>query len=482
MAICFDNTYAQMPDRFFERVKPASAPEARLLRVNGALAGELGIDAAWLDSPAGTAVLAGNVLPEGADPIAQAYAGHQFGGWVPQLGDGRAILLGEVLDQTGRRRDIQLKGAGRTPWSRGGDGKSPLGPVLREYVVSEAMAALGVPTTRALAALATGEKVLREDERPGGVLVRVAASHIRVGTFQYFSARDDPEALRLLGEYVIVRHYPELIGVADPWMPLLEAVVKRQAKLVAGWMQLGFIHGVMNTDNMTVSGETIDFGPCAFLDTFSFGKVFSSIDRGGRYAWDQQPAIAHWNLARLAECLLPLVSGGDEEKLEGANCALSHFEEHFQEAYYRGFANKFGLRQVGGQTGLWIRTSLALLEKAQVDFTRFFTALGQAAGGEETPLRGEFSNQGDLDGWLAEWRALTDNDPDLVRMSESNPRRIPRNHRIEEAIAAAESGDLAPFHRLVDGLASPFEEDPDFVDLERSPQPNECVNRTFCGT
>ena len=482
MAICFDNTYAQMPDRFFERVQPARVPKARLLRLNGALAGELGIDAAWLGSPAGTAVLAGNVLPKGADPIAQAYAGHQFGGWVPKLGDGRAILLGEVLDLEGRRRDIQLKGAGRTPWSRGGDGKSPLGPVLREFVVSEAMEALGVPTTRALAALATGEQVNREDERPGGILVRVAASHVRVGTFQYFFAQDDPEALRLLGEYVIARHYPELIGVAEPWMALLEAVVKRQAELVAGWMQLGFIHGVMNTDNMTVSGETIDFGPCAFLDTFSFGKVFSSIDRGGRYAWDQQPAIAHWNLARLAECLLPLVSGGDEEKIEMANRALSHFEDHFQEAYYRGFANKFGLRQVGNQTGLWVRTSLSLLEKAQVDFTRFFTALGQAAGGDETPLRAEFNNQEDLDEWLAEWRTLTNNNPDLARMSRSNPRRIPRNHRIEEAIAAAESGDLAPFHRLVDGLANPFEEDPDFVELERSPQPSECVTRTFCGT
>lgn len=482
MAICFDNTYSRLPDRFFERVRPASVPAARLLRVNAALAVELGIDPEWLESAQGEAVLAGNDLPEGAEPIAQAYAGHQFGGWAPQLGDGRAVLLGEVIDREGQRRDLQLKGAGRTPWSRGGDGKSPLGPVLREYVVSEAMGALGVPATRALAAVATGEEVRRETSRPGGILTRVAASHIRVGTFQYFHARDDREALRLLGEHVIARHYPELVGQEHPWMALLAAVLKRQASLVANWMQLGFVHGVMNTDNMTVSGETIDFGPCAFLDTFSFGKVFSSIDRGGRYAWDQQPVIAHWNLVRFAETLLPLVNGGEEEKVEAAEHVLAGFEGHFQEAYYRGFADKLGLRKVESHTGSWIRSTLELLALQNVDFTRFFTALGEATQGREADLRSEFEDQELVDEWLAEWGALSGNEPDFDRMGACNPRRIPRNHRVEEAIEAAETQDFAPFNRLVDGLMRPFEKDPRFTDLENSPRPEQCINETFCGT
>lgn len=482
MAIRFDNTYAQMPDRFFERVRPARYPNAQLLRINTPLAVKLGIDPAWLESATGAAVLAGNDVPDGAEPIAQAYAGHQFGGWVPQLGDGRAVLLGELIDDEGQRRDLQLKGAGRTPWSRGGDGKSPLGPVLREYVVSEAMAALGVPATRALGAVATGEDVQREELRPGGVLARVAASHIRVGTFQYFHARDDREALRLLGEHVIARHYPELLGQENPWMALLGAVLKRQASLVAKWMQLGFVHGVMNTDNMAVSGETIDFGPCAFLDTFSFEKVFSSIDRGGRYAWDQQPLIAHWNLVRFAETLLPLVDLAEEEKVEAAEGVLAGFEDHFQEAYYRGFADKLGLRVVGSDTGPWIRSTLELLESGHVDFTRFFASLGDAARGQESSLRSEFRDQDPLNSWLAEWHALTKNQPEVERMRARNPWRIPRNHRIEELIVAAESDDYAPFHRFVDALAHPFEKDSRFADLEAAPRPEECIDETFCGT
>ena len=482
MAICFDNTYAQMPDRFFERVAPAHYPKAQLLRVNASLADELGIDPDWLESKQGEAILAGNELADGAEPIAQAYAGHQFGGWVPQLGDGRAVLLGEVIDREGRRRDIQLKGAGRTPWSRGGDGKSPLGPVLREYIVSEAMVALGVPTTRALGVVATGEEVQREEPKPGGVLTRVAASHIRVGTFQYFHARNDREGLRLLGEHVIARHYPELIGQQQPWMALLESVLKRQAALVAKWMQLGFVHGVMNTDNMAVSGETIDFGPCAFLDTFSFGKVFSSIDRGGRYAWDQQPLMAHWNLVRFAETLLPLIDSAEEEKVEAAEAVLASFEEYFQKVYYRGFADKLGLRVVGPDTGSWIRSTLELLESCHVDFTRFFAGLGDVVRGQESNLRSEFQDQGPLNAWLSKWRAITENQPDIERMSACNPWRIPRNHRIEDLIEAAESDDFIPFHRLVDALAHPFEKDPRYTDMEAAPRPEECVDETFCGT
>ena len=482
MPIRFDNSYAQMPDRFFERVMPARYPKARLLRVNAALAEELGMDPDWLETRQGAAFLAGNEMADGAEPIAQAYAGHQFGGWVPQLGDGRAILLGEVIDREGRRRDIQLKGAGRTPWSRGGDGKSPLGPVLREYIVSEAMVALGVPATRALGAVATGEEVQREGPEPGGVLTRVAASHIRVGTFQYFHARDDREGLRLLGEHVIARHYPELMGQEQPWMALLEAVLKRQAALVAKWMQLGFVHGVMNTDNMAVSGETIDFGPCAFLDTFSFGKVFSSIDRGGRYAWDQQPLMAHWNLVRFAETLLPLLTSVDEEKVEAAEAVLGGFENHFQDAYYRGFADKLGLKRVDSGTGLWIRSTLELLEREKVDFTRFFTGLCEFAHGEEDGLRAEFSVEDKLDAWLVEWKALTGDDPDLRRLAACNPRRIPRNHRVEEVIVAAAAQNFTPFHWLVDGLQRPFENDPRFTDLECAPRPDQCVSRTFCGT
>ena len=482
MAISFDNTYARMPDRFFERVRPARAPDPCLVRVNRSLAGELGIDPEWLESPAGVAVLSGNEVPEGAEPIAQAYAGHQFGGWVPQLGDGRAVLLGELVDRGGHRRDLQLKGAGRTPWSRGGDGKSPLGPVLREYVVSEAMAALGIPTTRALAAVATGETVHREEPMPGGILTRVAASHIRVGTFQYFHARSDDEALRVLGKHVVSRHYPELAGEAEPWTALLSAVVKRQAVLVAKWMQLGFVHGVMNTDNVAVSGETIDFGPCAFLDAFSFGKVFSSIDRGGRYAWDKQPTIALWNLVRFAETLLPLLGGHEEEKVEAVEGVLAKFEEYFQEEYYRGFADKFGLRTVEDRTGPWIRATLELLEKVQVDFTRFFSALGDAASGREDGIRAEFSDHAELDRWLREWSTLAGGGPDLDRIRSCNPRRIPRNHRIEEAIEAAAGGDFSVFHRLVDGLARPFDDDPRFEELEEAPRAEQCVTKTFCGT
>jgi uncharacterized protein YdiU (UPF0061 family) len=337
MGIPFDNTYAQLPERFFSRQQPTPAPEPNLIRTNLALAAEIGIAPAWISSPAALATFSGNEIPNGAEPIAQAYAGHQFGGFVPQLGDGRAILLGEVIDIHGKRRDIQLKGSGRTVFSRGGDGKSALGPVLREYLVSEAMHALGVPTTRALAAVYTGEIVEREEPAPGGIFTRVAASHIRVGTFQYFAARQDTEAIRILTDHCIARHYPEAADADNPAVAFLENVIRAQASLIAKWLPLGFIHGVMNTDNCAVSGETIDYGPCAFIDTFHPDKVFSFIDQNGRYAWGNQPTIAHWNLTRLAETLLPVIDPSPERAKELANSALETFIHHFQSAYLDQF-------------------------------------------------------------------------------------------------------------------------------------------------
>ncbi|HKK29868.1 MAG TPA: YdiU family protein, partial [Alphaproteobacteria bacterium] len=342
----FDNSYAQLPDRFYARLDPAPVKAPRLIKLNEALARELGLDAAALNTREGVEIFAGNRTPEGAFPLAMAYAGHQFGGWVPQLGDGRAILLGEVVDRNGRRRDIQLKGSGRTPYSRMGDGRAPLGPVIREYIVSEAMAALGVPTTRSLAVVATGEPVFRETALPGGVLTRVAASHIRVGSFQFFAARQDVEGLRKLADHVIERHYPELQSIEERYAGLLHRVVERQADLVAEWMGLGFIHGVMNTDNMTISGETIDYGPCAFMDEYRRDQVFSSIDQQGRYAYGNQPPVAHWNLVRLAQAMLPLFAGDDEAQVAVAQEAVDRFPALFREAWLGVMRRKLGLDTV----------------------------------------------------------------------------------------------------------------------------------------
>ncbi|MEM1443673.1 MAG: YdiU family protein, partial [Verrucomicrobiota bacterium] len=363
----FQNFYAELPDHFYEKVSPAEVPSPELIRVNKDLAEELGLDPEWLASEEGLGMLSGNALPEGANPIAQAYAGHQFGGWSPQLGDGRAVLLGEVLHRDGQPRDIQLKGAGRTPFSRGGDGKSPLGPVIREYLVSEAMAALGVPTTRALAAVATGETVYREEALPGGVFTRVASSHVRVGTFQFFYAREDLEALKTLATFVIDRHYPEAREAENPYEELLKSVIRSQASLIAQWMQLGFIHGVMNTDNMTISGETIDYGPCAFMDEFDPETAFSSIDHQGRYAWVNQPGIANWNLARLAETLLPLISEDRDEAVAIGEGYLKDFEGIFHEYYFGGFAKKFALDLGHEQTRPFVEKTLGLMAQARID-------------------------------------------------------------------------------------------------------------------
>ncbi len=486
----FDNSYARLPDRFFARVAPTPVRQPRLIRLNRALAEELGLDSGWLASPEGVQVLAGNRVPEGAEPIAEAYAGHQFGGWVPQLGDGRAILLGEVIDRNGRRRDIQLKGSGPTPFSRMGDGRAPLGPVLREYIVSEAMAALGVPTTRSLAAVATGEEVARETILPGGVLTRVAASHIRVGTFQFFATREDSEALRRLVEHVIARHYPEAAAAEAPGLALLEGVIARQARLVAQWMGFGFIHGVMNTDNMTVSGETIDYGPCAFMDAFHPGKVFSSIDVGGRYAFGNQPRIAQWNLAQLAQSLLPLLPGSREDAVGAAQAAIDRFPELWLEAWLGVMRAKLGLatQQQGDQA--LIEGLLGRMADNQADYTLTFRGLAELANSEQEEAEGPrtlFAEPAAFDAWAADWRARceAENRTPAERrasMRAVNPRFIPRNHLIEEALSAAQQGDLAPFETLLAVLAEPFADQPGHARYAEPPRADQVVRRTFCGT
>jgi uncharacterized protein YdiU (UPF0061 family) len=467
--IRFDNSYARLPDRFFARVAPEPVAAPRLLALNAALAAEMGLDPAALASPEGVAMLAGNRIPDGAEPIAQAYAGHQFGGFVPQLGDGRAILLGEVAGPDGRRWDIQLKGSGRTPFSRGGDGRAWLGPVLREYLVSEAMAALGVPTTRALAAVATGETVWREGRLPGAVLTRVAPSHIRVGTFQFFAARQDTEALRLLTDFAIARHYPG----ADGALGLLEGAVAAQARLIAQWMALGFIHGVMNTDNCHVGGITIDYGPCAFMDDFHPGRVFSSIDRGGRYAWGNQPQIAAWNLAQFATCLLPLIDADRDRAIERATAAVHRFGPLWQQAWAERLGAKIGLGPEGADLG---QALLDRMAETGADFTQTFRALAEGA-----PLA-----EG-LGAWEADWRAELGRRgiaPEAAQaaMRRANPAIIPRNHRIEAAIDAAVAGDPGPFQRLNRALATPWEAAPEDDDLRAAPAAHEVVHATFCGT
>ncbi|HEX8280421.1 MAG TPA: YdiU family protein, partial [Chthoniobacterales bacterium] len=367
--IPFDNSYARLPDRFFARLSPTAVRAPRLIRVNRELASQLGIDPDWLASAEGVEILAGNRVAENSEPIATAYAGHQFGGFVPQLGDGRAILLGEVIDRTAARRDIQLKGAGRTPFSRGGDGRAALGPVLREYVVSEAMAALGIPTTRALAAVTTGEEVIRETMLPGAVFTRVASSHIRVGTFQFFAARGDNEGLRVLADHVLGRHYPHAAEAARPYRALLDAVVRAQGELIARWLLVGFIHGVMNTDNMSIAGETIDYGPCAFMDEYDPATVYSSIDRRGRYAYANQPNIALWNLTRLAECLVPLLHEDEDAAIAQAEEALGGFAAIFEQAYQSGLRRKLGLASEEEDDAALARDLLKLMHDHRADFT-----------------------------------------------------------------------------------------------------------------
>ncbi|MEX5729252.1 uncharacterized protein YdiU (UPF0061 family) [Rhodovulum iodosum] len=477
LQIAFDNSYARLPDRFFTRQDPVPVRAPALIKLNAGLAEALGLDPAALATEAGIAMLAGNRVPDGAAPLAQAYAGHQFGGFVPQLGDGRAILLGEVVDRDGRRCDIQLKGAGRTPYSRMGDGRAWLGPVLREYIVSEAMHALGIPTTRALAAVTTGEDVFREARLPGAVLTRVAASHIRVGTFQFFAARRDTEALTALADHVIARHYPE----AGNALGLFEAVIAAQSRLVAQWMGVGFIHGVMNTDNMSVAGETIDYGPCAFLDGYHPETVFSSIDVQGRYAYARQADIAAWNLAQFALTLLPLIDPDRDAAVETATAALNAFPERFKSDWLATFRPKIGLASAEDGDAELIHRLLDLMAAERADFTNSFRAL---AGGR---ARAQVQDRARFDAWAADWQARLARDPQSpearrAQMQRANPALIPRNHRVEAAIAAALAGDLAPFERLTGALAKPFADDPAVADLAAPPEPAEEVRQTFCGT
>ncbi len=486
--ITFDNSYAALPDRFYARQAPTPVAAPKLIKLNVALARDLCLDPATLASEEGVAMLAGNRVPEGAAPIAMAYAGHQFGNFVPQLGDGRAILLGEVIDVTGTRRDIHLKGAGPTPFSRRGDGRAALGPVLREYVVSEAMAALGIPTTRALAAVLSGEGVWRETPLPGAVLARVAKSHVRVGTFQYFAARGDVEGVRALADYVIARHYTDARDAANPYRALLDRVIGAQADLIARWLLVGFIHGVMNTDNTSVAGETIDYGPCAFMDVYHAETVFSSIDEGGRYAYGNQPSIAIWNLVRFAETLLPLLAEDEKAAIADAEAALGGFAPAFQTTYAAGMRAKLGLMEARDDDLVLARDFLAAMAEGQADFTLTFRALCNAATGDDVTLRAQFSEQAAIDAWLMRWRArIADEGGDMkaraAMMRGANPAFIPRNHRIEQVITAAvENGDFTPFETLVTVLAKPYDDQPEFAEYRNAPRPEEVVTRTFCGT
>jgi uncharacterized protein YdiU (UPF0061 family) len=468
----FDNSYARLPERFYTKMAPTPVARPKLLALNEDLAKRLGWDPAALREDDGVAALAGNLVPGGAEPLAQVYAGHQFGGWSPRLGDGRAILLGEVVAPDGARFDVQLKGSGPTPYSRMGDGRAWVGPVIREYVMSEAMFALGVPTTRALAAVLTGEVVQRETGLPGAVLTRVAASHIRVGTFQYFNAQDDAPALEALVAHAIARHDPEAEGA----LGLLEGVIARQADLIATWLGLGFIHGVMNTDNVTISGETIDYGPCAFMDVYHPMRVFSSIDQHGRYAFARQPDVGMWNLAQLASALLPLIG-----EVELAQAAVDRFPELFQAAWLRVFRAKLGLQTEDGGDSDLAQGLLTVMADEQADFTNTFRALGTKAA------RDEFTDRTSFDAWEQTWHArlaqekATPEDR-LTQMQSVNPAIIPRTHRIEQAIEAAVAGDLSLFERLNAALATPYADPGDFADLTRPPTETEVVPQTFCGT
>jgi uncharacterized protein YdiU (UPF0061 family) len=486
----FQNTYAALPANFFARVAPTPVSSPRLIKLNRPLAIHLGLDPDMLETPEGAEILSGKALPAGADPIAMAYAGHQFGHFVPQLGDGRAILLGEVIDKDGVRRDIQLKGSGPTPFSRRGDGRAALGPVLREYVVSEAMAALGIPTTRSLAAVITGELVMRETALPGAVLTRVASSHIRVGTFQYFAARGDIEALRHLADHVIARHYPELLSSDRPYHGLLSAVIARQAKLVARWLLVGFIHGVMNTDNTSISGETIDYGPCAFMDHYDPAQVFSSIDELGRYAYANQPRIALWNLTRFAECLLPLFSGDKDKAVEEAQNRLMAFGEEFNVAYKAGLRAKLGLFTEHEDDQALAQALLDEMAKGSADFTLTFRRLSDAAGDPEADpeVRQLFAEREAYDAWAERWRRRISLEPQSAAerqavMRAVNPAFIPRNHRVEAVIkAAVDADDYSLFEELLTVLSKPYEDQPAYAAYADPPRSEERVYQTFCGT
>ncbi|MGH1578840.1 protein adenylyltransferase SelO [Planktotalea sp.] len=484
----FDNTYARELEGFYVPWQGAKAPAPTIVQFNDELADDLGLDSDALKTADGAAIFAGSVAPDGAAPLAQAYAGHQFGGFSEQLGDGRALLLGELLDKEGARFDLHLKGSGRTPFSRGGDGKAVLGPVLREYLMGEAMHALGVPTTRALAAVTTGEEVVRDGMKPGAVLARIASSHLRVGTFQFFAARKEWDKVRQLADYAIDRHYPELAQTDDKYLGFLSAVLENQAQLVAKWLHLGFVHGVMNTDNMTISGETIDYGPCAFVDEYDPKAVFSSIDRDGRYAFGNQPVIAQWNLTRLAETLLPLIDADDSENaIRLATNVINTFVGRYTEIWTNGMRAKIGLASVEEGDGDLINDMFTAMDGQKVDYTLFFRHLAHAALGKNDEVIALFEDGTKFESWLTLWQDRLLRDPldpsaRAKAMNKVNPIYIPRNHRVEEALVAAEADDLAPFTKLLEVLSDPFTKRAG-LDAYEGPAPEGFgPYKTFCGT
>lgn len=487
---CFDNSYVRLPERFYENIRPTPVIAPSLLCLNETLASDLQLDLKELSQESIAELFAGNALAQGSEPIAQAYAGHQFGHFVPQLGDGRAVLLGEVLDKTGMRRDIQLKGSGQTRFSRSGDGRAALGPVIREYILSEAMHHLGIPTTRSLAIVATGQDVYRETALPGAVLTRVASSHIRVGTFQYFMVREDIDAVRLLADYVIDRHYPEVKKSQNPYEALLISIADAQASLIAKWMHVGFIHGVMNTDNTAISGETIDYGPCAFMDEFDPATVFSSIDHQGRYAYGNQCNIAEWNLTRLAESLLVFLDENMDHAVEIAQEALVTFRPAFERYWLEGMCRKVGLRENHPEALALIREFLELMKKHQADFTLSFRYLSRSIteGDDANRLRALFANSPEFDIWFERWRKQLQGEQksaELISQSmlQVNPAFIPRNHRVEQALQAAMmQNDFSVAEQLIEVLSKPFEDQPANIAYMDPPKPEERVLATFCGT
>ena len=486
----FDTTFASLPDRFYSYAQPVTVANATTIIHNPALAKELGIDPQWMASDEALQVLAGNQTAMGSAPMAQAYAGHQFGSFNPQLGDGRAHLLGEIVTPDGERFDLQLKGSGPTPYSRRGDGRSPMGPVIREYLISEAMAALGVPTTRSLAAIATGETVMRQGPAPGAVLTRIAPSHIRVGTFEYFAMQGDEDAVKKLADYCLKRHFPHLVNHDQPYLALLNEVMERQAKLIAQWQGFGFIHGVMNTDNMLICGATVDYGPCAFMDHFDPEKVFSSIDRQGRYRYNQQPGIGQWNLARLAQALLPLLHTDSEQALADAQQALDNYVKHYGAAYQAVMSNKLGMSQPQEGDQVLTEQLLDIMTEHQLDFTLCFRYLLDQMAKESThqPLKDAFSAPDALVLWQQQWHKRLAADPQnqaqqYQQMKLANPAFIARNHQVELAIRAAEDkGDYEPFYALLRVVQAPHDYRPSLNDYALAPTPSETVMNTFCGT
>lgn len=486
-----ENSYANLPALLFSQLEPDPAPSPELIILNHPLAESLGLDIRALESKEGVAILAGNRLPEGSVPIAQAYAGHQFG-FFTMLGDGRALLLGEQITPEGKRFDIQFKGSGKTPYSRGGDGRGALGPMLREYIISEAMYELGIPTTRSLAVVSTGEPVIRETKLPGAILTRVASSHLRVGTFQYALAWGNDDELRALADYALQRHFlgadeakglDNVKDIDNPYLYLLQEVIKRQANLIARWQLVGFIHGVMNTDNMTISGETIDYGPCAFMDTYDPATVFSSIDAEGRYAYGNQPDIGAWNLARFAEALLPLLHTNEEEAMEIANEALSDFVPIFEANWLEGMKGKLGIFNDDPEDKPLIESLLNMMEEHHTDYTNTFIAL------TFDRLKDiNFSDTEEFTHWHQQWkeRLAKQEESDTLShqlMRNSNPALIPRNHRVEEALeAAVEEGDYSVMERLLDVLSNPYAHSPAQADYATPPPPSDCPYQTFCGT